>query len=319
MAAKKYYAVKRGKATGIFRTWEECRASVEGYPGAVYKGFPGLEEAESYLGLAPGTGKISGGRSGSGARAKASGQGTGNGGLLPEQIPDPGGPDGGSGGGAAESLEKNSGRENIKGAGHSRAAEKCGRSRGQAVPQKGKADDGGSGEGAAEAGSGRGEQGLVREGDEVPAAGTLLAYVDGSYDNSLKKYAFGCVFILPDGKIYTEYGNGDNAQSLQHRNVTGEMLGAMYAVKTAMRSGFSAVELCYDYEGIEKWVTGAWRSKTELTQKYAAAMREWKKSIGISFRKVAAHTNVYYNELADRMAKTGLREGDGIPKVQSLE
>ena len=319
MAAKKYYAVKKGKSTGIFQSWEECRASVEGYPGAVYKGFPGLEEAESYLGLAPGTGKISGGRSGSGARAKASGQGTGNGGLLPEQIPDPGGPDGGSGGGAAESLKKNSGRENIKGAGHSRAAEKCGRSRGQAVPQKGKADDAGSGEGAAEAGSGRGEQGLVREGDEVPAAGTLLAYVDGSYDNSLKKYAFGCVFILPDGKIYTEYGNGDNAQSLQHRNVTGEMLGAMYAVKTAMRSGFSAVELCYDYEGIEKWVTGAWRSKTELTQKYAAAMREWKKSIGISFRKVAAHTNVYYNELADRMAKTGLREGDGIPKVQSLE
>ena len=319
MAAKKYYAVKRGKATGIFRTWEECRACVEGYPGAVYKGFPGLEEAESYLGLAPGTGKISGGRSGSGARAKASGQGTGNGGLLPEQIPDPGGPDGGSGGDAAESLKKNSGRENIKGAGHSRAADNCGKSRGQAVRRKGKSDDAGSGEGAAEAGSGRGEQGLVREGDEVPAAGTLLAYVDGSYDNSLKKYAFGCVFILPDGKIYTEYGNGDNAQSLQHRNVTGEMLGAMYAVKTAMRSGFSAVELCYDYEGIEKWVTGAWRSKTELTQKYAAAMREWKKSIGISFRKVAAHTNVYYNELADRMAKTGLREGDGIPKVQSLE
>ncbi len=319
MAAKKYYAVKKGKSTGIFQSWEECRASVEGYPGAVYKGFPGLEEAEGYLGLAPGTGKISGGRSGSGARAKAPGQGTGNGGPLPEQIPDSGGPDGGSGGDAAESLKKNSGRENIKGAGHSRAAEKCGKSRGHAVRRKGKADGGGSGEGAAEVGSGRGEQGFVRDGDEVPAAGTLLAYVDGSYDNSLKKYAFGCVFILPDGKIYTEYGNGDNAQSLQHRNVTGEMLGAMYAVKTAMRSGFSAVELCYDYEGIEKWVTGAWRSKTELTQKYAAAMREWKKSIGISFRKVAAHTNVYYNELADRMAKTGLREGDGIPKVQSLE
>ena len=158
----------------------------------------------------------------------------------------------------------------------------------------------------------------MRDGDEVPAAGTLLAYVDGSYDNSLKKYAFGCVFILPDGKIYTEYGNGDNARSLQHRNVTGEMLGAMYAVKTAMRSGFTAVELCYDYEGIEKWVTGAWRSKTELTQKYAAAMREWKKSIGISFRKVAAHTNVYYNELADKIAKTGLREGEGIPEIRSL-
>ena len=104
MAAKKYYAVKKGKSTGIFQSWEECRASVEGYPGAVYKGFPGLEEAESYLGLAPGTGKISGGRSGSGARAKAPGQGTGNGGPLPEQIPDSGGPDGGSGGDAAVSY-----------------------------------------------------------------------------------------------------------------------------------------------------------------------------------------------------------------------
>ncbi len=77
MAAKKYYAVKKGKSTGIFQSWEECRASVEGYPGAVYKGFPGLEEAEGYLGLAPGTGKISGGRSGSGARAKAPGRGQG--------------------------------------------------------------------------------------------------------------------------------------------------------------------------------------------------------------------------------------------------
>ena len=86
MAAKKYYAVKKGKSTGIFQSWEECRASVEGYPGAVYKGFPGLEEAESYLGLAPGTGKISGEQRGSGARAKASGQGTGNGGLLPAIV-----------------------------------------------------------------------------------------------------------------------------------------------------------------------------------------------------------------------------------------
>ena len=34
--------------------------------------------------------------------------------------------------------------------------------------------------------------------------------------------------------------------------------------------------------------------------------------------EVAAHTNVYYNELADRTAKAGLRQGEGIPKVRSL-
>lgn len=155
--------------------------------------------------------------------------------------------------------------------------------------------------------------------EEFPSEGSLLAYVDGSYDDTLKKYAFGCIFILPDGRVFTEYGNGDNAQSLQHRNVTGEMLGAMFAVKFAMLNGFTGLELRYDYEGIEKWVTGAWRAKTELTGKYAAAMREWARSIEIRFTKVAAHTNVYYNELADKMAKTGLRMGNGVPKVRRIE
>lgn len=213
MAAKKFYAVKKGKKTGIFLDWADCRDSVEGYPGAEYKGFAGREEAEAYL--------------------------EGGGGL----------------------------------------------------PVSG----------------------------ETPPEGTLLAYVDGSYEDSLKRYAFGCVFLLPDGRIYTQQGGGDNPQSLQHRNVTGEMLGAMYAVKAAMYSGYEAVELRYDYQGIEKWVTGEWRSKTELTQKYAASMREWGRSIRISFTKVAAHSNVKYNELADQTAKSGLAEKIGIPKVCRIE
>lgn len=215
MASKKYYAVKKGKVTGVFENWEECKASVDGYPGAEYKGFPTLREAQSFAGI-------------------------------------------------PENSAKDSDVELLK-------------------------------------------------------PGTLLAYVDGSYEDSVKKYAFGCVFILPDGRIFTEYGNGDNEQSLQHRNVTGEMLGAMYAVKFAMLNGFSEIEICYDYQGIEKWVTGEWRSKTELTQKYATAMRDWGKNISICFTKVAAHTNVKYNELADKMAKTGLTEGRGVPRVRLLQ
>ncbi len=114
MAAKKFYAVKRGKSTGIFSAWEECRTAVEGYSGAEYKGFATRQEAESYLGL---------------VQEATSGQ--------------------------AETVKK------------------------------------------------QGAQ----------SAGSLLTYVDGSYDDSLKKYAFGCVFLLEDGTIYTEYGNCDNPQS----------------------------------------------------------------------------------------------------------
>ena len=46
---KNYYAVRRGRKTGIFTTWEECRAAVHGFSGAVYKGFETREEALNYL------------------------------------------------------------------------------------------------------------------------------------------------------------------------------------------------------------------------------------------------------------------------------
>ena len=50
MAKKKIYAVRKGKTTGIFYSWDECSASVNGYPGAEYKSFTTKEEANSYLG-----------------------------------------------------------------------------------------------------------------------------------------------------------------------------------------------------------------------------------------------------------------------------
>ena len=86
--------------------------------------------------------------------------------------------------------------------------------------------------------------------------------------------------------------------------------------KNSELNGYKEIEICYDYEGIEKWVTGAWRSKTELTQKYATSMREWSKSIHIHFTKVAAHTNVYFNEMADELAKSALLETEGIPEAR---
>ena len=127
------------------------------------------------------------------------------------------------------------------------------------------------------------------------------------------------MFIQPDGRIYTEYGNGDNPQSLQHRNVTGEMLGAMYATRVAMKNGYHEVEIRFDYEGIQKWATGEWKCNHELTKKYAQAMKEWGKEIRILFTKVAAHSNVRFNELADSLAKEGLEAANGVPAVKKLE
>lgn len=51
MAKKKYYAVRKGSETGLFETWEECRARVQEYPGAQYKSFSDINEAWRYLGV----------------------------------------------------------------------------------------------------------------------------------------------------------------------------------------------------------------------------------------------------------------------------
>lgn len=45
----KFYAVRKGKKTGIFSTWDECKEQVTGFKGAVYKSFKTLEEAEEFV------------------------------------------------------------------------------------------------------------------------------------------------------------------------------------------------------------------------------------------------------------------------------
>ena len=48
--AKKFYAVKRGRKTGLYTVWAECAAQVKGFQGAVYKGFMTEDEARAWLG-----------------------------------------------------------------------------------------------------------------------------------------------------------------------------------------------------------------------------------------------------------------------------
>lgn len=149
---------------------------------------------------------------------------------------------------------------------------------------------------------------------EVPE-NMVIAYVDGSFEKSIGRYAFGCVLLTPDGQEIRESGSGSDPAGVAIRNVAGEMLGAMNAVKWAQENGYPAVEIRYDYEGVEKWVTGVWRAKTLLTSKYAAHMQEAGKKIQISFCKVAAHTGNHYNEEADQLAKSALLRTDEEVKI----
>ncbi|MED6220086.1 hypothetical protein PIB30_041553 [Stylosanthes scabra] len=56
----KYYAVREGKKTGIYRSWEEVEELVKGYGGAEHKSFATFEEAVEYMARRRRSGSIGG-------------------------------------------------------------------------------------------------------------------------------------------------------------------------------------------------------------------------------------------------------------------
>ncbi len=46
----KFYAVRKGRRPGIYRTWPACEAQIKRFPGAVYKAFPTQAQAVAFVG-----------------------------------------------------------------------------------------------------------------------------------------------------------------------------------------------------------------------------------------------------------------------------
>ena len=55
-----YYAVQRGKKPGVYSNWNDCKAQVTGFSGAVYKKFSTRAEAEAFAGASGGYGSSGG-------------------------------------------------------------------------------------------------------------------------------------------------------------------------------------------------------------------------------------------------------------------
>ena len=45
MAKRKFYVIWVGSEPGIYDSWHDAKARIQGYPGAKYKSYPTLEEA----------------------------------------------------------------------------------------------------------------------------------------------------------------------------------------------------------------------------------------------------------------------------------
>ncbi|MDO5028660.1 MAG: ribonuclease H family protein [Bacillota bacterium] len=143
-----------------------------------------------------------------------------------------------------------------------------------------------------------------KEGQEETKLGekTLIAYVDGSFDIEDGSYSYGAVLI--DGEDIKEFSKRfPKDQYSDHRNVIGEIRGAAFAMTYGVKNSYNRLILHYDYEGIEKWATGAWKRNKEATKAYYEFFLKIKKDLTVDFVKVKAHTGDRYNEMADHLAK----------------
>lgn len=129
---------------------------------------------------------------------------------------------------------------------------------------------------------------------------TIDAYVDGSYREGLVGWA---VVIVIDGKLHAEFSGVLNDEEVQGtRQVAGELKAVEEALFWCKEQGVKELNLYYDYTGIKDWVTGAWKAKKELTQKYRDKVRSC--GVKINWNKVKSHSGNEFNDKADLLART---------------
>jgi len=215
--AKKVYAVRKGKVTGLFSTWDECKEVISGYSGAEYRGFDSLDEAEAYL-------------------------------------------------------------------------------RGEAV--------------AISQGS--------REVIKRPISeNEVQVYTDGSCKNNVISVGICLRTYYKDLKFYgllntTKYNNLNN--------IAGELIAVLAGVELAIQLKLTNIEVYYDYEGVEKWYTGEWNAKTELSIAYVGLLRNLVgvNNLNIQFFKVVHHSGVEGNVIADKMASRARNFNETIDVAEIL-
>lgn len=124
-------------------------------------------------------------------------------------------------------------------------------------------------------------------------------YVDGSYINGCVGYG---VVILKDENVIEELSGRVPEELVRGTNqVAGELFAVKKAIEWCQERGIKEVSIFYDYEGIEKWVSGDWKAKNPVTQEYINFIS--KSGIKINWHKINSHTGDPINERADKLAR----------------
>ncbi len=147
------------------------------------------------------------------------------------------------------------------------------------------------------------------------------AYIDGSFSPKRKIYSYGG--FIQNGTCHVVQGNGSRPEYLPERNIAGELLGTLHIVYKCIELGIPEINLFFDYIGIERYVTGEWKSKTPLAKHYTDKMNLFSNEVKVHFQYVPGHTGIEGNELADILAKRAagvkIRKKDIVAINQLME
>ncbi len=140
-----------------------------------------------------------------------------------------------------------------------------------------------------------------------------IAYVDGSFDATTNRYSYGAVIFDGDKEIHLS-GVGDDPEMASMRNVAGEIIGSQAAMEYALAAGMKEISIYHDYNGLAAWCIGGWKTNKEGTKAYKEKYLEVSQTVKINFVKVKGHSNVFYNDVVDALAKQALGITNGIKK-----
>lgn len=128
------------------------------------------------------------------------------------------------------------------------------------------------------------------------------AYVDGSFNSKTNSYGFGVVLIDNNKEYHFKKGyEADEFSSF--RNVAGEIKGVAFIINYAYNHNIKKLHIFYDYEGIEAWYIKKWNAKTKIAIEYQKFASSMEGKIEVVFHKVKGHSNNFYNDLVDKLAK----------------
>ena len=280
--SKKYYAIRKGRKTGIFTdNWNKVRKYVDKFSNAEYKGFQDLESAERYMGY---------------SSSKSNQKENKN---TKSKIP------------KDKIVKKSVDIYNIDsllvddfdlGKVHNIQTSQSKNTKSKSTKSNKITN-----------------KDFTQDEESFDYSG-LVIFTDGSveyangYSNGATGTSFGIV-VLENGTI-TKLGSKAFNDSLNNKlNVIGEIRGVLFALKYVNKIGAKSVKICFDYIGVALSVgdfhgVRQWQSKQPMTKEYVKAFNKLTKDLKVEFVKVPAHSNVKYNELADKLAKEAFH-GDG--------